>query len=61
MMRPGPTTWFVGADGKGAGIDYDLAQLFAREHHGQLPPVRVHLVWQPVNGAPRTKCQVTIT
>src|SRR5438270_8130613 len=32
MMRPGPTTWFVGADGKGAGIDYDLAQLFAREH-----------------------------
>ena len=33
MMRPGTTTWFVGADGNGAGIDYDLAQLFAHKHN----------------------------
>src|SRR5271169_2026066 len=32
LMRPGETTWFIDAEGKPAGIDYDLAQLFARKH-----------------------------
>jgi membrane-bound lytic murein transglycosylase F len=30
-MRPGPTTWFTGADGEAAGLDRDLAELFAAE------------------------------
>ena len=30
-MRPGPTTWFVGPDGDAAGLDRELAELFARE------------------------------
>src|SRR5438874_532177 len=30
-MRPGPTTWFVGPQGVGAGLDRDLADLFAKE------------------------------
>ena len=30
-MRPGPTTWFTGADGDAAGLDRDLAELFAAE------------------------------
>src|SRR5437667_7999840 len=30
-MRPGPTTWFVGPQGLAAGLDRDLADLFARE------------------------------
>ena len=31
-MRPGPTTWFVGPDGDAAGLDRELAELFAKEH-----------------------------
>ncbi len=30
-MRPGPTTWFSGADGDAAGLDRDLAEMFAAE------------------------------
>lgn len=30
-LQPGPSTWFTGADGDAAGLDRDLAQLFARE------------------------------
>jgi membrane-bound lytic murein transglycosylase F len=30
-MRPGPTTWFRGTDGDAAGLDRDLAELFAAE------------------------------
>jgi len=30
-MRPGPTTWFSGADGEATGLDRDLAELFAAE------------------------------
>jgi membrane-bound lytic murein transglycosylase F len=30
-MRPGPTTWFTGPDGDAAGLDRDLAELFAKE------------------------------
>lgn len=30
-MPPGPTTWFTGPDGDAAGLDRDLAELFARE------------------------------
>ena len=30
-MRPGPTTWFVGPAGVAAGLDRDLADLFAKE------------------------------
>jgi membrane-bound lytic murein transglycosylase F len=30
-MRPGPTTWFSGADGDAAGLDRDLGELFAAE------------------------------
>ena len=33
LLRTGPATWFVGADDQGAGIDYDLAQMFAK-HEG---------------------------
>lgn len=29
LLRTGPSTWFVGTDDQGAGIDYDLAQMFA--------------------------------
>jgi membrane-bound lytic murein transglycosylase F len=31
-IRPGPTTWFLNADGDPAGFDRDLAALFAKEH-----------------------------
>jgi membrane-bound lytic murein transglycosylase F len=31
LLRTGPATWFVGTDDQGAGIDYDLAQMFARQ------------------------------
>jgi membrane-bound lytic murein transglycosylase F len=31
VMRPGPTTWFVGPDGDAAGFDRELAGLFARD------------------------------
>ena len=31
-IRPGPTTWFLNADGEPAGLDRDLAALFAKEH-----------------------------
>ena len=31
-MRPGPTTWFAGPDGDAAGLDRELAELFAKEH-----------------------------
>jgi membrane-bound lytic murein transglycosylase F len=30
-MRPGPTTWFTGTEGAAAGLDRDLADLFAAE------------------------------
>jgi membrane-bound lytic murein transglycosylase F len=30
-MRPGPTTWFTGTEGYAAGLDRDLADLFAAE------------------------------
>src|ERR1700681_1612967 len=30
-MRPGPTTWFTGPDGDAAGLDRDLADLFAAD------------------------------
>ena len=30
-MRPGPTTWFSGADGEATGLDRDLAELFAAQ------------------------------
>jgi peptidoglycan lytic transglycosylase F len=30
-MRPGPTTWFVGPKGDAAGLDRDLAELFASQ------------------------------
>lgn len=30
-MRPGPTTWFVGPDGDAAGLDRELAGLFAHD------------------------------
>lgn len=30
LTRPGPTTYFVGADGHVSGFEYDLAQLFGR-------------------------------
>src|SRR6266404_1566421 len=30
-MRPGSTTWFVGPEGGAAGLDRDLAALFAKE------------------------------
>ncbi|MGH8852460.1 MAG: membrane-bound lytic murein transglycosylase MltF [Casimicrobiaceae bacterium] len=31
LLRTGPATWFVGPDDQGAGIDFDLAQMFARQ------------------------------
>jgi membrane-bound lytic murein transglycosylase F len=31
LLRTGPGTWFVGADDQGAGIDYDLAHMFAEQ------------------------------
>jgi membrane-bound lytic murein transglycosylase F len=31
VIRPGPTTWVVNGDGAAAGLDRDLAVLFARE------------------------------
>jgi len=30
-IRPGPTTWFINGDGDAAGLDRDLAALFAKE------------------------------
>lgn len=36
LLRTGPATWFVGADDQGAGIDYDLAQMFARQEGATL-------------------------
>src|SRR2546422_4315810 len=32
LLRPGPATWFADDQERGAGIDYELAQLFAKEH-----------------------------
>jgi membrane-bound lytic murein transglycosylase F len=32
LMRPGPATWSAERDAQGAGFDYDLASLFAKEH-----------------------------
>lgn len=31
LLRPGPATWFADDEERGAGIDYELAQLFAKE------------------------------
>lgn len=36
LLRTGPATWFVGADDQGAGIDYDLAQMFAKQEGATL-------------------------
>ena len=36
LLRTGPATWFVGADDQGAGIDYDLAQMFALQEGAML-------------------------
>ncbi|MEP6996474.1 MAG: membrane-bound lytic murein transglycosylase MltF [Betaproteobacteria bacterium] len=36
LLRTGPATWFVGADDQGAGIDYDLAQMFALQEGATL-------------------------
>ena len=33
LLRPGQATWFVGPDGKSAGFDYDLIQLFAKRRN----------------------------
>ena len=30
VTRPGPTTYFVSADGSLSGLEYDLSQLFGR-------------------------------
>lgn len=39
LLRTGPATWFVGPDDRGAGIDYDLAQMFAKEEGATLKVV----------------------
>ncbi|MGH8713451.1 MAG: membrane-bound lytic murein transglycosylase MltF [Casimicrobiaceae bacterium] len=39
LLRSGPATWFVGPDDRGAGIDFDLAQLFARQEGATLKVV----------------------
>jgi membrane-bound lytic murein transglycosylase F len=31
VVRPGPSTWFVGPDGRASGFDHDLLTRFARE------------------------------
>jgi membrane-bound lytic murein transglycosylase F len=31
VVRPGPTTWFAGENGRPAGLDHDLIERFARE------------------------------
>jgi membrane-bound lytic murein transglycosylase F len=36
LLRTGPATWFVGADDQGAGIDYDLARMFAEQEGATL-------------------------
>jgi len=36
LLRTGPGTWFVGADDQGAGIDYDLAHMFAEQQGAAL-------------------------
>src|SRR5258705_2917646 len=33
LLRPGPATWFVGPDTQNAGLDFDLANLFAQRHN----------------------------
>jgi membrane-bound lytic murein transglycosylase F len=58
MMRPGPTTWFVGADGKGAGIDYDLAQLFAREHGSTITIVPADHTAQIIEAAAKGRARI---
>ena len=32
FIRPGPATWSIGPDARHGGLDYDLAQLFAKRH-----------------------------
>ena len=32
LIRPGPATWSIGPDAQHGGIDYDLAQLFAKRY-----------------------------
>lgn len=39
LLRTGPATWFVGPDDRGAGIDYDLAQMFAKQEGASLKVV----------------------
>ena len=36
LLRTGPGTWFVGPDDQGAGIDYDLAHMFAEQEGATL-------------------------
>ena len=45
-MRPGPTTWFVGPEGVAAGLDRDLADLFAKELGLPLRVISVENPWQ---------------
>ena len=45
-MRPGPTTWFVGPEGVAAGLDRDLADLFAKELGLALRVISVENPWQ---------------
>ena len=45
-MRPGPTTWFVGPEGVAAGLDRDLADLFAKELGLTLRVISVENPWQ---------------
>ncbi len=39
LLRTGPATWFVGPDDQGAGIDFDLAQMFAKDEGATLKVV----------------------
>jgi membrane-bound lytic murein transglycosylase F len=40
-VRPGPTSWYPGPDGRPAGFDHDLLARFAEEHKFQLEIVEV--------------------
>src|SRR6266542_3078812 len=48
-MRPGPTTWFVGPEGAAAGLDRDLADLFAKELGLALRVISVENPWQLID------------
>src|SRR5664279_6656970 len=38
-LRPGPATWFTSSSDQSSGIDYELAQTFARQHKLKLEAV----------------------